>query len=342
MLDPRFVVKYKMDEFVNNDKTLRFYATDQNFDESVALKLYFKSDPKTCEFVNMQVDPDFNGALDDCNQYKILNNRLYGKPADNTEPIDIPNSKAIYDDVLLPQCVTPKNAGAGKTHYINIFSLPGGENLKDKCIHELGVTRNNSCISFLRTIAKGLLHAMDIYNSNNRFFKHQNLFPQNVYLFMRNEDSKVFLDNMVYDSMKYDDIESKTFKTDFNMIADLMISLLTGSEEVKLREPLLNSFDLYIQLRDFVEERHLDINLKTFNLGVPEGFMKDGLKCQTVSELDSKLDKSLFNFIYKLKCAGTKVEDQFNGIDQALKHEFIANGDHGDKSSSGNGAGTHR
>lgn len=334
MIDPRYVIKYKMDDYINNDRTLRFYATDQNIDGSVALKLYFKNDPQTCEFQNQQTDPDFKEALDDCNTYKILNNRLYNQPADNNEVIDTTNLKPIYSDVAIPQCLTPKSDGKAKTHYINIFSLPEGENLKEKCMHGLQVNKNNSCVPFMRAIAKGLLHGMDIYNSKNRFFKHKNLLPQNIYLYMKNEDSRVFIDNMYYDNQKYDDIESKTFKNDFNMIADLLISLLTGHEEVKLKEPLLNTYDLYLQLKEFVEERHLSVDLNTHNLGVPQGFMRDTTKCVTLNELENKLRKSVFNFIYRLKCVGTKKEDQFQEVAQALNHEFITGGaDNG----SGNG-----
>ena len=327
MIDPRFIIKYKMDEYVNDDRTLRFYATDQNIDSSVAIKLYFKNDPKTCEFQNMQRDPDFKEALDDCNNYKILNNRLYNLPADNTNLIDVNTSNPIYNDIIIPKCITPTIDNKGKTHFANIFTLPEGENLKEKCIHELHITKNNSCVSYLRLISTGLLHGMMLFNSSNRFFKHSNLYTQNVYLYMKNEVSKVFLDNMIYDSLKYDDIESKSFKTDFNMMADLLITILTGSEEVKLREPLLNSFDLFLQLKEFIENRHIEINLKTNTLGVPEGFNKDSNKCQTVTEMDYKLQKSFFNFIYRLKCVGTKKEDQFNDINQALNHDFIKSGD---------------
>jgi hypothetical protein len=339
MVDPRYVIKYKMDEFVNNDRTLRFYATDQNLDESIALKLYFKNHPKTCEFENMQIDEDFKESIDDCNQYHILNNRLYNLPADNIEPIDVANAKPLYNDIFIPRCITPKVLGKGRTHFINIFTLPEGENLKEKCIHELGVTKINSCVSDLRIIATGLLHAMALYNSQNRFFKHANLYPQNIYLYMKNENRKVFLDNMIYDNQKYDDIESKSFKTDFNMLADLFIMLLTGSEEVKLREPLLSSYDLFLQLKEFVESRHIEVNLKTNNLGVPEGFMKNGNKCQTVTEMDYKLQKSVFNFIYRLKCAGTRKEEQFMEISQALEHEFIRAGAGSDEGGNGENGG---
>ena len=336
MVDPRFIIKYKMDEYVNNDKTLRFYATDQNLDSSVALKLYFNTNVKQCEFQNMEANPDFKESLDDCNSYKILNNRLYNQPSQNNDPIDTTANTPIYNDILIPQCISPKMDNKGKTHYINIFTLPDGENLKEKCIHGLNVTKNNSCISHVKSITTGLLHAMALFNSQNRFFKHSNLFPQNVYLYMKNEDKKVFLDNIFYDSMKYDDIEAKSFKSDFNMLGDLLIMILTGNEDVKLREPFLNTFDLFLQIREFIEDRNLEINLKTNNLGVPEGFMKDNLKCQTITELDHKLLNSIFNFIYRLKCSGTKSEDQFMEISQALDHQFINGGSNDDNSGNDN------
>jgi len=144
---------------------------------------------------------------------------------------------------------------------------------------------------------------------------------------------------MIYDSLKYDDIDSKSFKTDFNMLADLLIMVLTGSEDIKLREPLLNSYDLFLQVREFINERNLDIPLITNSLGVPEGFMTDNNKCKTMTELDNRLKKSIFNFIYRLKCAGTKKEDQFNEITQALNHEFIKALTGGD-GASGNGSGS--
>ena len=112
--------------------------------------------------------------------------------------------------------------------------------------------------------------------------------------------------------------------------------ILTGNEDVKLREPFLNTFDLFLQIREFIEDRNLEINLKTNNLGVPEGFMKDNLKCQTITELDHKLLNSIFNFIYRLKCSGTKSEDQFMEISQALDHQFINGGSNDDNSGNDN------
>jgi len=130
---------------------------------------------------------------------------------------------------------------------------------------------------------------------------------------------------MSYDEMKYDDPDMLPFKTDFNLLADLLIMVMVGSEEIKLKEPLKHTFDLYRQIQGFVETRNLDINLRTKSLGVPNGFMKENAKCQTIAEHNFKLQNSVFNFIYRLKCVGVKFEEQFNEIQQALNHGFMKN-----------------
>jgi len=321
MVDPRYIIKFKMDEFVTDDKTLRFYATDQNNDESVALKLYFKGNPNICKFQNMEEEPEFRESIDDCHAYQILNNRLYNLPEDNDQPIPR-GTKPIFRDVLLPQCISPQASMAGRTNYLNAFTLPEGISIKELCMHELDLSNYNSCLPFIKIISKGLLHAIQLFNSSTRFFKHSNILPENIFLFMRRGHPQVFLDNMFKDNIKYDDPTAKPFKTDFNMMANLLIGILLGTDDVKLREPLINTYDLYMQLDQYIKKHNININLKSLNLGVPAEFMRDR-KCQTVRELNYKLKNSFFNLIYRLKCLGTRDEEQFMEISQALNHPFI-------------------
>ena len=211
-----------MDKYISADKTLRFLTSDNSLNESKYSKVYFKGDPKQCKFENHGVNPSFSDALEDCNNHKILFNRLYNRPADSETPIK-KTDKPLYKSILIPKCESMKEQVTAKTHFLNVFDLPNGQNLDRKCIVNKNLTKNNSCMIHLRKISKAVLKTLNIFNSGKRFFKHGNLIPQNIFLYEKKGISKVFVDNMLFDTVKYDDKDNKPFKSDFNMLADLLI-----------------------------------------------------------------------------------------------------------------------
>jgi len=72
-----------MDRYISQDKTLRFFASDINLAESRYAKLYFKGDPKSCNFHNHGLNPSYSDALEDCNNHKVIINRLYNRPGNS-------------------------------------------------------------------------------------------------------------------------------------------------------------------------------------------------------------------------------------------------------------------
>lgn len=212
-----------------------------------------------------------------------------------------------------------------KTHYLNIFTLPEGEDLYTKCIVDKNLDKHNSCILHLKKIARAVLKALQIFNAGKRFYKHGNLYPNNIYLYEKKEKKVIFIDNMLFDSVKYDDPNNKPFKTDFNLLADLLVNLLSGSIDFRLKDPK-NTFDVYAQIKKYYMKNKFPINLKSFHLNMPPKFMNTP-KCVTISELDYLLRNTFFNFVYRLKCTGTNKAFRFVEISQALKHGFVFKGE---------------
>ena len=320
MIDPRFNLKVIMDNYISSDKTLRFLTTDVNLSESRYSKIYFKGDPKKCQFHNQGENPSFSDTFEDCQNHKILINRLYNLPLDNTKPISL-NDKPIFNSIQLPQCVSSREPQGIKTHYMNIFELPIGIDLGTKCIVKDYLTKSNSCLLHLRKVSNAVLKTLSLFNSGKRFYKHGNLITQNLYLYENREARKIFIDNMLFDTVKYDDKDNKPFKSDFNMLGDLLVSLITGSDVFKLTEPK-NTFHVYSQIKNYYKKKQFSVGLKTSLLNMPKKFMSTR-KGVTLTELEWLLRDSFFNFVYRLKCTSTNKPLRFIEINQALNHGFL-------------------
>jgi len=266
------------------------------------------------------LNPSFSDALEDCNNHKNLINRLYNRKPDNEVPIT-KEDKPIYKSIGLPVCLSSKDPKGIKTHYMNVFALPVGQDLNTRCVVGQFLTRSNSCMLFLRKVAKAVLKVLSIFNAGTRFFKHGNLIPQNIYLYEKKDKNIVFVDNMLFDTVKYDDKDNKPFKSDFNLLADLLVTLLSGSEDFKLKEPK-NTFHVYSQIKKYYEKHEFAVGLNTFHLNMPKKFMSTP-KCVTLAELEWLLRDTYFNFVYRLKCTGTNKKFRFVEISQALKHAFM-------------------
>jgi hypothetical protein len=320
MVDPKYQLKYIMDFFISKDKTLRFLTTDISKNESRYSKLYFKGEPKDCVFFNQMKNPSFSGALEDCKNHNVLINRLYNRsPNDDSELAE--KDKPIYKSIRFPQCLSGKDPTGTKTHFMNIFGLPSGEDLKTKCLLGKNLTKARSCIIHLRNISKAVLKTLTIFNSGNRFFKHANLYPHNIFLYEKRDVRYFFIDNMLFDSVKYDDKNDKPFKTDFNLLADSLVQILAGSGSFKLNDPK-STFDIYSQIRAYFIKKQIPVALESFHLNMPKKFMASP-KLVTFSEVEYLLRDTFFNFIYRLKCTATNKAFRFVEIEQAMKHGFL-------------------
>ena len=119
-IDPRYNIMNMQDKYMNPDNTIRFVATDTTDLESISLKLYFKGRASDRVFYSQNDDPTFTNSINECKNHKIINNRLYSKPMVNMEPINLEKDKPIFDDILVPRCLTQPDSGNLKTAYINI------------------------------------------------------------------------------------------------------------------------------------------------------------------------------------------------------------------------------
>ena len=312
------------DDFMNSDNTIRFIAIDTTDLESVSLKMYFKGSPSSGMFYSQNGDPTFQDSVNECKNHNTINNRLYNKAATNIQPINDLKDTPIYQDIKLPKCLTTKDLGGLKTSYVNVFSLPEGARLDHKCLKEDELNKSNSCLSYLRIISSGLIHELDVFNTGNNFYRHGNIFPHNVYLLVKNDTQRIFLDNMLYDSNKYDDINQKPFRRDMNLMADTLIKLITGTAKEVVMMPIKSTFHLYHSIRKYIVDNSIDLSLKSAAINMGNNLKEGNGKCVTMSEFEFKLQKSVFNFIYRLKCTGVEKPDQFMDINQALKHEFLS------------------
>ena len=315
---------------INADNTVRFYVMDTTTKETMIMKLYFKGDPENRKFYQESEDPSFRDSVEECKDSKIITNRIFNKTITNTEAIVEGKDNTINANFEMTRCLTGSGSSGSNTAFFTIFSVPVGEKLSTKCLHDTQLNKDNSCAHYLKLISVGLLNGIKILNSGRNFYKHGNIRPHNIYLYVKNDTQKIFLDNMIYDKNVYDNMNDRPFKFDFNMLGETLLQLLTGTtktENVILKMPD-STFQIYYQIRRYFLKYSIDVNLKVAALNIEGGILDYLGKCVTRAEYEYKLQKSIFNFIYRLKCSGTNPADQFMDIDQAINHEFIksANG----------------
>lgn len=298
---------------------------DTTTKETLLLKLYFKGDPKKGEFYHEKTDPKFKMCSRDCQDSKFITNRVYGKPMTNTDSIVEGKDTLVYQNFENTRCIMESGASGAKTSYYSIFSIPQGEKLSEKCLHNQHLRYSNSCIGQLKLITGGIINGIKIFNSGKQFYKHANIRPNNIYLFRRNDTEKIILDNMVFDKETYDDPNHKPYKSDLNMLGETLIQLLSGTSDTKnVIKTVPNSpFSIYFQIRRYFLKNAINIKLKQRALGIKDDILNYLGKCITLAEYDYRLKKTIFNFIYRLKCSGTNPSDQFMDLDQALSHEFM-------------------
>lgn len=321
-MNPRYVLTGQETKLVQPDISARFLAEDTLKGNTVILKLFFKGPPTNCEFYNHHIDKVFDKPRLECLNHKTITNRLYNKPASYEGAITI-NDEKVYKDVALPDCLTmPSKTEESYYHYFTTYKLPEGENLEDKCLVKSEISNTNSCMFFLKDIALGALHALDLFNRGSRFFAHGNINPRNILLKVAKEGNVVLLDNMKYDGNNYNNIKDKPFKDDMNDLGDTLLTLLLGTDEKVIDLPIKGAFDLYVKAFKYIDKKGYFYNLKTSALNVPNDISSISSKVVTVAEYEHKLRGSIFNLIYRLKNQGVEPENQFTDIAQAVNHEF--------------------
>ena len=318
LIDPRYKLSRPMGRYLNKDNTLRFYSTDTVTRKAVATKVFFKGYPNTCKFYNQELDKSFMDNLNDCRDHQMLINRLYNLPTNSKRQINS-DDKPRYDDVMLPECLNSESDPQAKTHFVNIYTLPQGINLSDMCMLEKSVNQRNTCVPYLRIIAQGVLHGLDIFNIGNRYYKHGNIYPHNLYLIMQPNVNKIFLDNMNYDPKKFDDVAEKPLKKDMDMLGDTLIQILTGTEEQVVKGNVEDSFSVFTQIKNYFQQNNIEISTQASALNMPDNLNFESGKMMTKTEVESKLQSSIFNFIFRLKSK----KNQFIDINQALNHDFL-------------------
>ena len=324
-LDDRFTVLRPYDGLISTDNSIRFYAMDTTTKETLLLKLYFKGDPKNREFYHENIDPKYKVSIQDCLNTKLITNRVYGKPMTNTDTIVYGKDKLKYENFETNQCILESGASGAKTAFYGIYSIPVGERLSEKCFHGVNLRKENSCIGFLKLVTGSVINGIKLLNEGKQFYKHSNIRANNMYLNRRNDTEKIVLDNMVYDKETYDDPNHKPYKSDLNMLGETLIQFITGTQNTaEVMKAVPNSpFSLYFQMRRYFVNNSINIKLKQRNLGIKEDITDYLGKCITISEMEYRLQKSIFNFIYRLKCSGTNPNDQFMDLNQALQHEYM-------------------
>lgn len=324
-LDDRFRVLRPYDGLISTDNSIRFYAMDTTTKETLLLKLYFKGDPKKGEFFHENTDPKFKVSQQDCQNSKLITNRVFGKPMTNTDTIVDGKDKLVYSNFESTRCIMESGASGAKTAFYSIFSIPTGEKLSTKCLHDDKLKSENSCIEFLKLTTGSIINGIKLLNSGKQFYKHANIRPNNMYLYRRNDTEKIILDNIVYDKETYDDPNHKPYKSDLNMLGETLIQMLSGTANTKeVIKAVPNSpFSFYFQIRRYFLKKSINIKIKQRSLGIKEDIQDYLGKQVTLAEYEYKLQKSIFNFIYRLKCSGTNPNDQFMDLNQALQHEFM-------------------
>jgi len=105
------------------------------------------------------------------------------------------------------------------------------------------------------------------------------------------------------------------------MLADLLVSLITGSENFKLEEPK-NAFHIYAQILKYYKKKNFPVELRNVHLNMPEK-LSGSRKLITLTEMEWMFRNTFFNFVYRLKGTANNQPSRFMDISQALKHAFL-------------------
>ncbi len=274
------------------------------------------------EFYHQKVDSAYTRPREECKKNMMINNRLFNLPQDNTNVFSTQTPRVGFEKIRFVQCRSNSRLNTNSLQ-ANIFSLPEGKRLDKKCIKNELLTKGSSCIPFVKDIIKAGIKGIEILNMGSVFYRHGNLYPENMFLKSTNEGNILFLDNMLFDNTVYDNPDKMPFREDFNIFADSMVNVITGTSKNILPDKVDSVFDVYNTIKAYLRD-NFDISVDVLELGVDPMLANASGKLLTRSEVEYKLRTSVFDFIYKLKCIGAT--EQFIGINEALRHEFVSEG----------------
>ena len=227
-IDQRYKIRRVQDTNIDEDNTLRLIVSDTIDMDVYSMKFYMKGNQKDKNFYYFR--DRYTLGDNDCMNNKIIVHRLYGLPP--REKVEITDKmKPVFPNIRFPECVSGNNNANSNGILMNLFTVAQGQRLDKKCLNYMNLTKHNSCIQYLKTIATELLNAVKIFNMGNTFFRHGNIYPHNIYLVSQPRKQIIYLDNMLVDHKKYDNISAKPFKDDFDMIGNTLINLITGTTE---------------------------------------------------------------------------------------------------------------
>lgn len=301
-------VKYKILTLFNGemseDNTIRFYATKDN-GKSYVVRAFFSGPPSNCTLMDNSKGDGFKENIKDCQKYKDINLRLKGEKT--------------YTDVEFPVCEETNTDTSGNSFYYEIFGLPKGENLHDKCIQTniQDYDDTNSCIPFLKTIATGAIHGVDVLNRGNTFIKHGNLSPKNIFLQITSEKKQIFLDNLMFSMATLSDTGSKPEVGDLNELGNTLLKIIAGTVTIDFVKDSKSGYEIYCKMLKFFKQNNVSVDLKSSFLGVPQEIKSGSSRVGSLEEFKEKFEGSIFNFIFYLK------SDKANSS-QALKSKYIS------------------
>jgi hypothetical protein len=106
-------------------------------------------------------------------------------------------------------------------------------------------------------------------------------------------------------------------------MADTLIQLITGTTKKVVRQTLTSTFDLYYNIKKYFDDNNFDVNLKSSSINMPDNLIQGGGKCRAKAEYEHKLQKSIFNFIYRLKCNVSNPANQFQDASKLKIMSFL-------------------
>jgi hypothetical protein len=105
------------------------------------------------------------------------------------------------------------------------------------------------------------------------------------------------------------------------MLANTILKIITGDKDIIFTD-IQGPRDIYMKVRDYFLKKDIEITIENKALGIESWGTEKG-KLVTKEEMDYWLMKSVFGFIFKLKCEGVGKNDQFDSVEDALVHYYV-------------------
>lgn len=298
--DPNMLVKnidsnYRIKRFysneMNSDNTIQFLAVGHM--KTYVLKAFFKDSPNNCVLIDNYNQKGFKLNKLDCEKFQAINNRL----------IDPTSKKKIYADIEYPVCVEHNADSSGNSFFYEVFEVPKGENLFEKCIKQIiqDYDDTNSCIPYLRSVAIGALHGIYLMNKGNVFYMHGNLNLKNIYFFMSSTQIEVSFHNFANSLAIFSDITNKPEKKDLQDLGSSLHRMIAGAENIDFAKDSKSGYEIYSKTLKFFKQNGVSVDLTSSFLGVPPEIKSRSSRLASLEEFREKFEGSIFNLIYYLR-----------------------------------------